>query len=109
MRMDAFHDTNLEMLLKGLGADTVVITGAWTNFSIEHTARHAADAGYRDRRDGRYVHDQRRVTERGAQLRADANRGARPDEGRARTAEPGRPEEGACQEEGQPAIVALSP
>jgi nicotinamidase-related amidase len=27
--------------------ETVVITGAWTNFSIEHTARHAADAGYR--------------------------------------------------------------
>lgn len=47
MRMNAFHDTNLETLLKGLGADTVVITGAWTNFSIEHTARHAADAGYR--------------------------------------------------------------
>ena len=47
MRMNAFHDTSLETLLKGLGADTVVITGAWTNFSIEHTARHAADAGYR--------------------------------------------------------------
>jgi gluconolactonase len=47
MRMNAFHDTNLETLLKGLGAETVVITGAWTNFSIEHTARHAADAGYR--------------------------------------------------------------
>lgn len=46
MRMNAFHDTALETLLKGLGADTVVITGAWTNFSIEHTARHAADAGY---------------------------------------------------------------
>jgi gluconolactonase len=47
MRMNAFHDTNLETLLKGLGTETVVITGAWTNFSIEHTARHAADAGYR--------------------------------------------------------------
>lgn len=47
MRMNAFHDTNLETLLKGLGVETVVITGAWTNFSIEHTARHAADAGYR--------------------------------------------------------------
>jgi gluconolactonase len=46
MRMNAFHDTNLETLLKGLGVDTLVITGAWTNFSIEHTARHAADAGY---------------------------------------------------------------
>jgi len=24
-----------------------VISGAWTNFSVEHTARHGADAGYR--------------------------------------------------------------
>jgi gluconolactonase len=47
MRMNAFHDTNLETMLKGLGVETVVITGAWTNFSIEHTARHAADAGYK--------------------------------------------------------------
>ena len=46
MRMNAFHDTQLETLLKGLSAETLVITGAWTNFSIEHTARHAADAGY---------------------------------------------------------------
>ena len=23
-----------------------MITGAWTNFSVEHTARHGADAGY---------------------------------------------------------------
>lgn len=47
MRMNAFHDTHLETILKGLGVDTLVISGAWTNFSIEHTARHAADAGYR--------------------------------------------------------------
>jgi gluconolactonase len=46
MRMNAFHGTNLENLLRGLGVETLVITGAWTNFSIEHTARHAADAGY---------------------------------------------------------------
>ena len=45
-RMNAFHGTNLENLLRGLGVETLVITGAWTNFSIEHTARHAADAGY---------------------------------------------------------------
>ena len=45
-RMNAFHGTNLENLLRGLGTETVVVTGAWTNFSIEHTARHAADAGY---------------------------------------------------------------
>jgi gluconolactonase len=47
MRMTAFHDTHLETILKGLGVDTIVITGAWTNFSVEHTARHGADAGYR--------------------------------------------------------------
>ena len=47
MRMNAFHDTKLDTLLRGLGADTLIITGAWTNMSIEHTARHAADAGYR--------------------------------------------------------------
>jgi gluconolactonase len=47
MRMNGFYDTRLDILLRGLGAETVVITGAWTNMSIEHTARHAADAGYR--------------------------------------------------------------
>ena len=46
MRMNAFHDTKLDTLLRGLGADTLIITGAWTNMSIEHTARHGADAGY---------------------------------------------------------------
>ncbi len=47
MRMNAFHNTRLETLLNGLGIETLVISGAWTNFSIEHTARHGADAGYR--------------------------------------------------------------
>lgn len=47
MRMNAFYDTRLDILLRGLGAETLIITGAWTNMSIEHTARHAADAGYR--------------------------------------------------------------
>ena len=46
MRMNGFYDTKLETLLRGLGAETVIITGAWTNMSIEHTARHAADAGF---------------------------------------------------------------
>ena len=46
MRMNAFYNTRLDILLRGLGAETVVITGAWTNMSIEHTARHGADAGY---------------------------------------------------------------
>ncbi len=47
MRMNGFYDTKLDILLRGLGVDTIVITGAWTNMSIEHTARHGADAGYR--------------------------------------------------------------
>ena len=46
MRMNAFYDTRLDSMLRGLGVETLVITGAWTNMSIEHTARHAADAGY---------------------------------------------------------------
>ena len=46
MRMNGFYETRLDILLRGLGADQLVITGAWTNMSIEHTARHGADAGY---------------------------------------------------------------
>jgi gluconolactonase len=46
MRMNGFYDTRLDILLQGLGADTILVTGAWTNMSIEHTARHGADAGY---------------------------------------------------------------
>ncbi len=47
IRMNGFHDTQLESILKGLGADTIIVSGAWTNFSVEHSARHGADAGYR--------------------------------------------------------------
>jgi gluconolactonase len=47
MRMNGFYDTKLDILLRGLGVETLIISGAWTNMSIEHTARHAADAGYR--------------------------------------------------------------
>jgi gluconolactonase len=46
MRMNGFYNTRLDILLRGLGVETIVITGAWTNMSIEHTARHGADAGY---------------------------------------------------------------
>jgi gluconolactonase len=46
MRMSAWEGTRLEVLLAGLGADTIVVTGAWTNMSIEHTARTGADKGY---------------------------------------------------------------
>jgi gluconolactonase len=46
MRMSAWQGTKLESLLRGLGRDTVIVTGAWTNMSIEHTARTGADMGY---------------------------------------------------------------
>jgi len=46
MRMNAFHGTKLDTILRGYGIESLVITGAWTNFSVEHTARHGADAGY---------------------------------------------------------------
>ena len=46
MRMNAFYETRLDILLRGLGVDSLIVTGAWTNMSIEHTARHGADAGY---------------------------------------------------------------
>jgi gluconolactonase len=46
MRMSGWQGTKLELLLGGLGRDTVIITGAWTNMSIEHTARVGADKGF---------------------------------------------------------------
>jgi gluconolactonase len=46
MRMSAWQGTRLENLLAGLGRDTIVVTGAWTNMSIEHTSRTGADKGY---------------------------------------------------------------
>jgi gluconolactonase len=46
MRMSGWQDTKLESLLSGLGVDHVVVSGAWTNMSIEHTARTGADKGY---------------------------------------------------------------
>jgi len=46
MRMSAWEGTKLEQLLVGLGLDTVIVTGARTNMSIEHTSRTGADKGY---------------------------------------------------------------
>jgi gluconolactonase len=46
MRMSAWQGTKLETLLTGLGRDTIIVTGAWTNMSIEHTSRTGADKGY---------------------------------------------------------------
>jgi len=46
MRMSGWQGTKLQNLLDGLGRDTVIVTGAWTNMSIEHTSRTGADMGY---------------------------------------------------------------
>ncbi len=46
MRMSAWEGTPLETILKAERRDTVIVTGAWTNMSIEHTARTGADKGY---------------------------------------------------------------
>jgi gluconolactonase len=46
MRMSAWEGTTLATILKSGGRDTIINTGAWTNMSIEHTARTGADKGY---------------------------------------------------------------
>ncbi len=46
MRMSAWEGSNLETVLKSSGCDTIINTGAWTNMSVEHTARTGADKGY---------------------------------------------------------------
>lgn len=45
-RMSAWEGTNLETILKAEGRDIIIESGAWTNMSIEHTARTGADKGY---------------------------------------------------------------
>lgn len=46
MTMSAWESGRLENYLKGAGRDTIINTGAWTNMSVEHTARTGADKGY---------------------------------------------------------------
>ena len=45
-RMSAWEGTTLETVLKAHGRDVIIEAGAWTNMSIEHTARTGADKGY---------------------------------------------------------------
>jgi gluconolactonase len=45
-RMSAWEGTSLERILKAEGRDLLIETGAWTNMSIEHTARTGADKGF---------------------------------------------------------------
>lgn len=46
MTMSAWESGRLENYIKGAGRDTIINTGSWTNMSVEHTARTAADKGY---------------------------------------------------------------
>jgi gluconolactonase len=46
MRMSAWEGTRLETILKATARDFIINTGAWTNMSVEHTARTGADKGY---------------------------------------------------------------
>ena len=45
-RINAFYGSDLESVLSELGARRLVVAGVATHSSVEHTARHAADAGY---------------------------------------------------------------
>lgn len=47
MTMSAWESSRLESYLRGAGIDTIINTGAWTNMSVEHTARTAADKGFK--------------------------------------------------------------
>ena len=46
-RASAFAGTELDIVLRAMAIDTLILTGAWTNFSVESTARNATDHGYR--------------------------------------------------------------
>ena len=70
MRMSAWEGTRLETLLKGADRDMLICAGAWTNMSVEHTAR----TGRRQRllyvrSRGLLLDDERRVAARFDQLR----------------------------------------
>ena len=47
MSMNPFETSRLESYLRHGSYDTLINTGAWTNMSVEHTARTAADKGFR--------------------------------------------------------------
>jgi gluconolactonase len=47
MSMSAWETSRLDAYLRHAGCDTILNCGAWTNMSVEHTARTGADKGYR--------------------------------------------------------------
>jgi nicotinamidase-related amidase len=46
-RVSCFHGTELDVILRGAGIDTVVVAGVATNMAVESTVRASADLGYR--------------------------------------------------------------
>ncbi|WP_142271285.1 isochorismatase family cysteine hydrolase [Mycobacterium sp. AT1] len=46
-RFGAFAGTGLDMILRAAAVDTIILTGTYTNLSVESTARYGADIGYR--------------------------------------------------------------
>jgi biuret amidohydrolase len=46
-RVSCFHGTELDVVLRGAGIDTVVLAGVATNLAVESSARAGADLGYR--------------------------------------------------------------
>jgi nicotinamidase-related amidase len=45
-RVSAFYGTPLDIKLRGLGVERVLVSGALTNLSVESTIRYGADLGY---------------------------------------------------------------
>ncbi len=45
--MNAFYNTELDMILRGLKCDTLIFTGVATNFCVESSVRDACDRGYK--------------------------------------------------------------
>jgi biuret amidohydrolase len=46
-RVSCFQGTELDVVLRGAGIDTIVLTGVATNLAVESTARNGSDLGYR--------------------------------------------------------------
>ncbi len=44
--MSAWEGSRLETVLRAEKRDTVIVAGAWTNMSVEHTARTGADKAF---------------------------------------------------------------
>jgi gluconolactonase len=45
-RVNAFYGTSLDIKLRGLGVEKILVSGALTNLSVESTIRYGADVGY---------------------------------------------------------------